>query len=131
MATELEIWEENLRNIFHELDLILEDRYGSLFPVNPVRAQHGTTDNPEYSGLFDVGASFSAGFGSQYGEGYVVQIRWATLKKVPDVARKEAEAIVEFHLNKRLPEVFPGKKLSVVRDGTLMKIVGDLSLRTR
>jgi len=129
MATELEIWEENLRNIFQELDHVLEDKYGSQFPVNPVRARRGATNNPEDSGLFDVGAAFSAGFGSQYGEGYVVEIIWATLKAVPDAIRKEAESIVEVHLNKRLPEVFPDKNLKVVRDGTLMKIIGNLSLK--
>ncbi len=128
MATELEIWEENLRKIFSELDHILEEKYGSLFPLNPVRAQHGRTNNPEDSGLFDVGAAYSAGFGSEYGEGYVIEIRWATLTPVPEETRKEAELIVEEYLGKRLPEKFPGKQLRVVRDGTLMKIIGNLSL---
>ncbi|HCE44611.1 MAG TPA: hypothetical protein DET40_13780 [Lentisphaeria bacterium] len=129
MATELETWEESLRNIFYELDHILEDRYGSTFPLNPVRAGHGATNNPEDSGLFDVGAAFSAGFGSRHGEGYVIETRWATLKPVPEETRKEAESIVEAYLNRRLPEVFPGKNLQVVRDGTLLKIIGDLSLK--
>ncbi len=128
MATELETWEAVLRKIFHELDDVLEEKYGALFPVNPVRARHGTTDNPEYSGLFDIGASFSAGFGSEYGEGYVIQIRWATLNKVPDDVKMEAEKIVVEHLGRRLPEEFPGRNLRVVRDGGLMKIVGNLSL---
>ena len=128
MATELEIWEEKLRKIFKEANDVLEEKYGSLFPLNPVRAKHGTTSDPESDGLFDVGATYSTGLGSKYGEGYVVEIRWATLRSVPEEMQKEAEAIVEDILNKRLPDEFPGKNLKVLHDGDLIKIVGDLSI---
>ena len=128
MATELEIWEEKLRKIFKEANDVLEEKYGSLFPLNPVRANHGTTSDPESDGLFDVGATYSTGLGSKYGEGYVVEIRWATLRSVPEEMQKEAEAIVEDILNKRLPDEFPGKNLKVLHDGDLIKIVGDLSI---
>lgn len=128
MASELEIWEEKLRRIFKEANDVLEEKYGSLFPLNPVRAKHGTTSDPESDGLFDVGATYSTGLGSKYGEGYVVEVRWATLSSVPEEMQKEAEAIVEDILNKRLPDEFPGKNLKVLHDADLMKIVGDLSI---
>ena len=128
MATELEIWEVKLRKIFKEINDVLEEKYGGLFPLNPVRARHGTTSDPESDGLFDVGATYSTGIGSMYGEGYVIEIRWATLKPVPEEMGKEAEAIAENILNKRLLTEFPGKNLKVVHDGDVMKIVGDLSL---
>jgi hypothetical protein len=128
MASELEIWEEKLRRIFKEANDVLEEKYGSLFPLNPVRAKNGTTSDPESDGLFDVGATYSTGLGSKYGEGYVVEVRWATLSSVPEEMQKEAEAIVEDILNKRLPDEFPGKNLKVLHDGDLMKIVGDLSI---
>ena len=128
MATELEMWENKLRKIFKEINDTLEDKYGSIFPLNPVRARHASTSDPESDGLFDVGAAYSTGLGSKYGEGYVIEIRWATLKPVPEEMRKEAENIAENILNSRLPEEFPGKNLKVVHDGDVMKIVGDLSL---
>ncbi len=129
MATELEIWEGKLRNIFKEINDVLEGKYGSLFPLNPVRARHGSTSDPESDGLFDIGATYSTGIGSRYGEGYVIEIRWATLKTVPEEMQKDAEAITESILNSRLQDEFPGKNLKVVHDGDLMKITGDLSLK--
>jgi len=129
MATELEIWEGKLRKIFNEANDVLEDKYGSLFPLNPVRAKHGSTSSPESDGLFDVGATYSTGLGSKYGEGYVVEIRWATFSQIPENLIIESESIVENILNRRLPEEFPGKNLKVVHDGEIMKIVGNLSLK--
>ena len=129
MATELEMWEGKLRKIFKEINDVLEEKYGSLFPLNPVRARHGTTSDPESDGLFDVGATYSTGLGSKFGEGYVIEVRWATLKPVPEEMQKEAGAIAEKILNNRLAEEFPGKNLEVVHDGDVMKIVGDLSLK--
>ncbi|MFA6567985.1 MAG: hypothetical protein WCS96_07210 [Victivallales bacterium] len=128
MATELETWEGKLRKIFKEIDAVLEEKYGSFFPRNPVRARHGSTSSPESDGLFDVGAAYSTGLGSAYGEGYAVEVRWATLSQIPENLRIESESIVENILNRRLPDEFPGKNLKVVRDGTVMKIVGNLSL---
>lgn len=128
MATELEIWEGKLRKIFKEINDFLEGKYGALFPLNPVRPRHGTTSDPECDGLFDVGATYTTGLGSKHGEGYVIDVRWATLTPVPDEMRKYAEAVTESILNKRLSSEFPGKKLKVVHDGDIMKIVGDLSL---
>jgi hypothetical protein len=128
MATELEIWEGRLRKIFKEIDVVLEEKYGGFFPLNPVRARHGTTSDPENDGLFDVGATYSTGLGSRYGEGYVIEVRWATLSKIPETLVMESESAVENILNSRLPEEFPGKNLRVVHDGDVMKIVGDLSL---
>ncbi|MCX6983963.1 MAG: hypothetical protein NT118_04310 [Lentisphaerae bacterium] len=77
---------------------------------------------------FDVGATYSTGLGSKYGEGYVVEVRWATLSKIPAPMIIESESIAETILDSRLPEEFPGKNLRVVHDGDVMKIVGDLSL---
>ena len=115
MATELEMWEGKLRKIFKEINDVLEEKYGSLFPLNPVRARHGTTSDPESDGLFDVGATYSTGLGSKFGEGYVIEVRWATLKPVPEEMQKEAGAIAEKILNNRLAEEFPGKNLEVVQ----------------
>ena len=128
MATEREIWEEKLKRIFDEVDHLLEDKYGGHFPLHPVRPKRGRSANPESDGLFDVGASFTAGFGSAHGQGYLIEIRWSTLSAIPEDLKSEAEAIVADTLDKRLSDEFPGKSLKVVRDGHSMKIIGDLSL---
>ena len=128
MPTELEAWEKKLRVILKEIDAVLEQRYGAIFPRKPVRPPAGSTCNPQYDGLFDIDAAYTIGLGSCYGEGYVVEIRWVTLSEVPDNIKQEAAAIAENILNQRLPDAFPGKNMRVVHDISGMKIIGDLAL---
>ena len=124
----VEKWERNLKKIFNRIDDYLEEKYGDLFPLHPARPVRGKTSNREYDGLFNVGASFSAGFGSDYGPGYVVEVRLATLSRVPEELRiKIVEEVIQL-LRRELPKQFPGKELDVVRDGPVYKIYGDLSL---
>ena len=77
---------------------------------------------------FNVGASFSAGFGSEYGPGYVVEVRMVTLTRVPYYLRARIEEEVVDLLKEELPKHFPGRDLKVARDGQVYKIFGDLSL---
>ena len=128
MATALEAWEKKLKLIFNEIDAALEARYGTLFARKPTRPPSGSTCNPQYDGLFDIGASYTVGLGSAYGEGYVVEIRWVTLDEVPGDVKLEAEAVAENILTRRLPEEFPGKNLRVAHDISGMKIIGNLAL---
>ncbi|MFC1669505.1 hypothetical protein ACFL20_03880 [Spirochaetota bacterium] len=121
-------WENNLKSLFDEIDDFLEDKYGSLYPLHPVRPPRGTTSNKEMDGLFNVGASFEAGFGTKYGHGYVVDIHMSTLEKVPDKIRKRIDRNVERLIKKKLKVFFPGRKLKVARDGNTFKIYGDLKL---
>lgn len=121
-------WEETLKSVFDALDLELENEYRGRYELHPSRPEHGVTANPEDDGLFNVGAAFSAGFGSKYGPGYVVEIRLATLRKVPQEVRDEIKAKVFQGLEKRLPAAFPGKKLHVSEENGIIRIHGDLSL---
>jgi hypothetical protein len=121
-------WEETLKSIFDALDHELEAEYGGKYPLHPARSKHGTTSNPEDSGLFNVGAAFSAGFGSQYGPGYVVEIRLSTLRNVPAAIRAEIKEKVFQGLEKRLPAAFPGKVLHLSDENGVIRIHGDLSL---
>ncbi len=123
-----EAWEARLRDVFARIDVELEREFGSRLPLHPVRPRQGTTSHPESDGLFDVGAAFSAGFGSPSGPGYVVDVRIATLKRVPSALRREIEDRVVARLREALPAAFPGRRLEVVRDGDAWKIVGDLGL---
>lgn len=121
-------WEKRLKNLFDEIDLELEDRYGDRFSLHPARAEKGTTSNPEMDGLFNVGASYSAGFGSRFGPGYVVDIRVSTLQRVPKALKMELRDAVESMLAAKLPSAFPGKALHVDKERNHLRIHGDLSL---
>lgn len=123
-------WEEKLKAVFDEIDQDLEAKYGAHYPLHPARAPDGETVNPEQSGLFNVGASFTAGFGSKHGRGYVVEVGMATLSDVPAEVRREIEREVARQLRERLPAAFPGKELKVEPDVSGFKIYGDLSLGT-
>ena len=121
-------WEATLKSVFDAMDHELEAEYGNRYPLHPSRPQRGMTANPEDDGLFNVGAAFSAGFGSKYGPGYVVEIRIATLSRVPDDIRAEIKRKISRGLGKRLPAAFPGKVLHVSEESGVIRIHGDLSL---
>jgi hypothetical protein len=121
-------WEKKLKILFDEIDDYLESKYGGMYPLHPSRAKRGTTSNKEHDGLFNVGASFSTGLGSEYGPGYVIEIRLVTLSHVADDLREEIEEEVVTLAQEKLAQHFPGKSLKVVRDGNVYKIYGDLSL---
>lgn len=122
------LWESRLKKIFIKLDEYLEEKYGRRYPLHPVRAQRGSTANNAYDGLFNVGASFSAGIGSEYGPGYVVEVRMVTLSHIPAKVRAKIEEDVVECLKRELPIEFPERELQVARDGEIYKIFGDLSL---
>ncbi len=121
-------WEETLKGVFDEIDRELEAQYSAQWPRHPSRPKHGSTPNPEADGLFNVGAAFSAGFGSKYGPGYTVEIRLSTLKNVPADIRAKIKVQVFQALEKKLPAAFPGKALQVSDENGLIRIHGDLSL---
>ena len=121
-------WERKLKRLFDKVDDHLEDAYGESYDLHPARPDRGTTANKEDDGLFNIGASFSAGFGSQYGRGYVIDVRMSTLDHVPRDVRESIEAFVVRDVQELLPKFFPGKELTVKKDGSIFKITGDLSL---
>lgn len=123
-------WEKSMKSMFDEIDDYLEDKYGNLYPLHPNRMGRGETSNKESDGLFNVGAAFSAGFGSELGRGYVIEVHMSTLSKVPDeikeIIKKETAELVRA----KIQVFFPGRDLKVEKDGNLYKIYGDLSLGT-
>jgi hypothetical protein len=127
-SREAKEWELRLKDVFDEIDAILEDEYGDRFTLHPNRPAEGKTSNPEMDGLFNVGASFSAGFGSRLGPGYVVDIRMSTLSKKPKELKLELRDRVKGLLEERLPAAFPGKNLEVHVERKHLRIIGDLSL---
>ncbi len=121
-------WEKRLRSIFFVIDEYLENEYEGCFPLHPNRPARGTTGNVEMDGLFNVGASFSAGYGSRLGRGWVVEIHLATLSSVPKETRKRIEDEVRDLIQKELTLRFPERELRVEKDGPCLKIFGDMSL---
>ena len=121
-------WEKRLKSVFDEIDAVLENDYGGMFSRHPSRAPDGGTSNPEMDGLFNVGASFSAGFGSRFGPGYVVDIQISTLEHVSVKLKSTLRDHVQALLIEKLPVAFQGKSLRVDKELRHLRIHGDLSL---
>ena len=121
-------WEKDLKKVFDRVDDFLEDKYGRMYPLHPSRAARGKTSNKEMDGLFNIGAAFSAGFGSKYGRGYVIEVLMVTLDHIPDEIRKLIVDDAIDEVKTGLSIQFPDRKLYVDKDGNVFKIHGDLSL---
>ncbi len=121
-------FEKRLKSIFDEIDDYLEENYGDLFPLHPARAKKGKTSNKAHDGLFSVTSSFTTGIGSQKGKGYVVSIRFVTLKKVDKKLKEKIENEAMQIIDKKLDEKFPEREIDVTRDGKIIKIIGDFNM---
>ena len=126
--TALEAFEDKLHGVLSEIDGALEERFGSRWPLHPARPPRGAAANPQYDGLFRVTASFTAGYGSKLGPGYVFRVEISTLADVPEADRRAVEEEAVALLRDGLAKAFPGRDLRVDRDGAGYKIHGDLSL---
>lgn len=124
----LSSFDKKLKALFDETDDYLEEKYGGMYPLHPARAERGATANKEADGLFNIGASFSAGYGSTHGRGYVLDVDMVTLSNVSDEKEEEIEEDAVHFIRRRLPHYFPDRDLQVYRDGRTFKISGDLSL---
>ncbi len=127
----LQEFDNKMNQLFDEVDTYLEDRYGDRYPLHPARAAHGVTANPEHSGLFTVGADFTAGYGSELGRGYLLAVDIKTLTNVPDEVEEEIDQVAVEKVRELLPLYFPDRRLEATRDGRFFKIHGDLGLGKR
>jgi len=121
-------FDDRMKKLFDEVDSYIEDIYGDQYPLHPVRLPHGETSNPESDGLFNVGANFTPGFGSELGRGYVIAVSISTLEKVDENMRREIYEAVARKVSELLPVHFPERELKVNRDKNQFKIQGDFSL---
>lgn len=128
-GSEVRAFERQLKRMFDHIDDELEERWGDAYPLHPVRPPRGTLSNKEDDGLFNIGAAFSAGFGSEHGRGYVIELRVGTLAHVPMSVREEMQHYSAERARVLLREYFPDRRLTVEEDGELFKIVGDLALK--
>ncbi|MFP4563277.1 MAG: hypothetical protein ACLFRY_08185 [Spirochaetia bacterium] len=118
-------WERKLKVVFDEIDDYLEDIYGGRYKLHPARPARGKTANKGHDGLFNVGATFSAGFGSKYGRGYVVEVDMVTLESVPREVQMNIEADVMRLLREKIDTYMPEQRVSIDKDGNVIKIYGD------
>ncbi|MFP4114508.1 MAG: hypothetical protein ACOC2Y_06570 [Spirochaetota bacterium] len=121
-------FEKRLKRLFDAVDDHLEEKYGDRYQLHPARPVRGKTANKAQDGLFNVGATFTPGFGSEFGRGYVVQVEMITLDTVPADVRESIEAETADLVARKLPYYFPHRRLSVDRDRNVFKIHGDLRL---
>lgn len=128
MSIELENWEDKLQLALSRIDTRLEEKYGGMYPLHPARPKAGSTANPQYDGLFRVTAVFSAGIGSVHGKGYLFRVEMVSLASIPEQILAAIEEESVDMLRTELAQIFPGRRLSVERDGSIFKIYGDLSL---
>jgi len=122
------ILEETIQQMCNELDIYLEDHFGSRYPLHPNRPKRGMTASGIYDGLFSTTAVFTLGYGSKNGRGYIITIEIRTLKSVNQTERDDIEASGIQYFKTLIPKYFPDRKLSVVKDQNVYKLVGDFSL---
>jgi hypothetical protein len=121
-------FDDRMKKLFDEVDDFLEDKYGSYYSLHPVRPARGETSNPEADGLFNIGAKFTPGYGSELGRGYLIVISMSTPDKVDEDVRREIYEAAANKVSELLPIHFPERELTVRRDRNHFKIQGDFSL---
>jgi len=121
-------FDDRMKKLFDEVDSFIEDLYGSRYTLHPMRPVRGATSNPEADGLFNIGAVFTPGFGSELGRGYLIDVSMSTLEKVDESVRREIYEDVAEKVRELLPLHFPERELTVRRDGNHFKIQGDFTL---
>jgi hypothetical protein len=121
-------FDAQMKKLFDEVDDFLEHLYGDKYPLHPSRPPYGETANPEADGLFNIGADFTLGFGSETGRGYIVDLSISTLDKVDENVRNEIYDAASQKIKELLPVYFPQRELTVRRDKNQYKIQGDFSL---
>ena len=120
--------ENELANLCRNLDNYLEDKYGQKYRIHPNRLKRGAGSNPRFDGLFSTSIAFSLGYGSKSGRGYIVEVDIRTLDRVTEEDRKKILEDAFDYIKGNLKIYLPERELDIVKDGEIMKIVGDFSL---
>jgi len=121
-------FDDRMKKLFDEVDDYIEDLYGDRYDLHPTRPARGQTSNPEADGLFNIGANFTPGYGSELGRGYLIDVSMSTLEKVDEGIRREIYEATAEKVKELLPVHFPERELAVRCDGNNFKIQGDFSL---
>ncbi len=120
--------EKKLATLCSNLDNHLEDLYGQKYRIHPNRLKRGAGSNPRFDGLFSTSIAFSLGYGSKSGRGYIIEVDIRTLDKIAEEDREKINNDAFNYIKENLKVYLPERELSIVKDGQIMKIVGDFSL---
>ncbi len=120
--------ENELANLCRSLDNHLEDKYGQKYRIHPNRLKRGTGSNPRFDGLFSTSIAFSLGYGSKTGRGYIVEVDIRTLDRVTEEDKNNINEDAFNYIKDNLKVYLPERELKLVKDGSVMKIIGDFSL---
>jgi len=120
--------EADLERLCSALDNYLEDLYEGFFSLHPNRLRRGSGANPSFDGIFSTSISFTLGYGSVYGRGYIVAISVRTLAHVSAQQMEEINNRAFVFIGNNLSRYLPERQLEIVKDGKLLKIIGDFSL---
>ncbi|NCN04621.1 MAG: hypothetical protein GW949_03210 [Spirochaetales bacterium] len=126
----MQAFDKRMKEMFDEIDDVLEEKYGNRYPIHPNRPTRGATSNKAADGLFNVGVQFTAGYGSELGRGYTVDMNIATLENIPENEREDLLLFTVELIQEKLPIFFPEKNLTCARDRNLFKILGNFQLGT-
>ncbi len=121
-------FDNQMKAMLDAVDNYIEDKYGELYPLHPVRPKRNETANPQADGLFSGRADFTPGYGSDLGRGYILKVEMKTLAEIPDDVRQTIFSDAVKKIESLLPVYFPERKLEVKQDKEFLKIVGDFSL---
>ena len=121
-------FDNQMKAMLDAVDNYIEDKYGDLYPLHPVRPKRNETANPQADGLFSVRADFTPGYGSDLGRGYILKVEMKTLAEISDDVRQTIFSDAVQKIESLLPVYFPERKLEVKQDREFCKIVGDFSL---
>ncbi len=120
--------ENELAYLCRSLDNHLEDKYGQKYRIHPNRLKRGTGSNPRFDGLFSTSIAFSLGYGSKTGRGYIVEVDIRTLDRVTEEDKNNINEDAFNYIKDNLKVYLPERELELVKDGSVMKIIGDFSL---
>lgn len=120
--------ERQMTELCKALDNHLEDLYGEHYTIHPNRLKRGMGSNPSFDGLFATTCSFTLGYGTKSGRGYIVNVDIRTLDKVSQYEKADIFADAFSFIAENLKTYVPGRELQIIQENNLMKIVGDFSL---
>ncbi len=117
--------EKALHTISDRTDDALEDTFGDTYNLHPNRMRRGKTENKASDGLFNAGFTFTPGYGSTHGRGYVLQFHISTLERVPKSVFRELEDFAAAYIESILNDYFLQGSVELVREETHYKLVGN------
>ncbi len=117
--------EEALFKISDRTDDALEDAYGEKYNLHPNRMKRGETPNKSSDGLFNAGFTFTPGYGSTHGRGYVLQFHISTLDRVPKEVYTLFEDFAAGYIRSILLDYFYPDTVELLGEKTHYKLVGD------